>query len=207
MRVGLGSGTTASELLRALAVRWREEGLRFVGVATSERTSSLARELGLELTDLEAQPELDVAIDGADEVDPARNLVKGGGGALLREKIVALAARRRIIVVDDSKLVSRLGEHFRLPVEVVPFGWRVTAERIRALGLVPQLRQAGQAPFVTDSGHWILDCVIQPATDVVEVSRAVKGVVGVVEHGLFPGSWVDELIVGSPDGSVRARTR
>lgn len=204
MRVGLGSGSTASEVVRALAARQRAEGLGFVGVATSERTAALARELGVQLTDLDAEPELDIAIDGADEVDPGRNLIKGGGGALLREKIVALAGRRRVIVVDESKQVSRLAEHFLLPVEVVPFGWRVTAKRIRALGLLPRLRQSGEAAFLTDGGHWILDCAIQPAVDLDAVCREVKAIVGVVEHGFFPGSWIDEVIVGTAAGAVRS---
>lgn len=186
MVVGLGTGSTAALLVACLGERLRE-GLRFSGVPTSRATAAQARALGIPLTDLDAHPEIDIDIDGADEVDPGRDLVKGLGGALLREKIVASAARRLVIVVDEGKLVSRLGERAPVPVEVVPFGWRRTAEGLRRLGAEPQLRARADGPFETDGGNRILDCRFAPGTDLAALAAAIKGLTGVVEHGLFVG--------------------
>jgi ribose 5-phosphate isomerase A len=203
MAVGLGTGSTAALLLDRLGERVRE-GLRFVGVPTSEATARHARELGIRLSDLDRHPELDLDIDGADEVDPAGNLVKGLGGALLREKIVAVAARRVVIVVDEGKLVERLGERAPVPVEVVPFGWRRTAEALRRLGAEPGLRGGEASPFLTDGGHHILDCRFPGGTDLRALAPAIKAVVGVVEHGLFT-DLRPTVIVGRADGTCEVR--
>ena len=151
MILGLGTGTTASYLVQILGERVRH-GLRIQGVPTSEATQQLAVAEGVPLTTLEEQPVLDLCLDGADEVDPALNLIKGGGGALLREKIVASAARQRIIMVDVSKCVDCLGA-FPLAVEIIPFGWEVTRRQLEQLRGVPTLRQTEGQPFITDQGH------------------------------------------------------
>lgn len=203
MVVGLGTGSTAALLLARLGERVRE-GLRFSGVPTSEATAAQARALGIPLTDLEAHPDLDLDIDGADEVDPALDLVKGLGGALLREKIVAIAARRLVIVVDEGKIVRCLGERAPVPVEVVPFGWRRTADALRRLGAAPELRMGSGGAFSTDGGNRILDCRFAPGTDLARLAAAIKGVTGVVEHGLFVGMR-PTVIVGRAAGGCDVR--
>lgn len=197
MRLGLGTGSTVYWTLGALARR-ASAGLRVTAVATSRATEALARELGIPLADIDAGGALDLGIDGADEVSPALDLIKGGGGALLREKLVALQCRRRVIVVDRSKLVPRLGAR-PLPVEVVAFGWRATAERIRSLGGEPTLRTAQGRPLVTDEGHYILDSTFGPIDDPAHLERALKGLAGVVESGLFVGL-ADLVLVGDAHG-------
>jgi ribose 5-phosphate isomerase A len=190
MRVGLGTGSTVAHFLDGLAERVRSGSLtRIVGVPTSVRTEERARELGIALAELhEAQP-LDLTVDGADEVDPGLDLVKGLGGALLREKMVAQASRRFVIVVDDSKLVRRLGTKAPLPVEVTRFGWRAHAGYLRALGCEPTLRGGGDgAPFVTDNGNHMLDCRFPAGMDNPgAVEDALRRRAGVVESGLFLG--------------------
>ncbi len=203
MIVGLGSGTTAAVLVARLAERVRE-GLRFTGVPTSEATARQARSLGIPLATLDEHPELDLDLDGADEVDGRRNLIKGLGGALLREKIVAAAARRLVIIVDESKLVERLGERAPLPVEVVRFGWRRTAAALRALGADPALRGSADDPFVTDGGNVILDCRFPLGADLAALADAIKLTVGVVEHGLFVGLR-PTVVVGRADGTCSIR--
>jgi len=177
MVVGLGTGSTAEFVLQALAARIRE-GLRITGVPTSERTAARARELGIPLA---VDVATDIAIDGADEVDPLLNLIKGRGGALLREKIVAQASARFIVVVDESKLIPRLGVGL-LPIEVVKFGWQATARRILALGGKPQRRD-----LVTDNGNYILDCAFGPIESPESLASELDLITGVVEHGLFIG--------------------
>jgi len=205
MRLGLGTGSTAEWLLRALAARV-QAGLRIVAVPTSERTARLARELGIPLTTLEETPELDLAIDGADEISPDFELIKGGGGALLREKIVASAARRFVVIADASKCVERLGA-FALPVEVVGFARPVVARRIAALGAKVRLRQAADgAAFLTDEGNPILDCAFGRIVDPPTLARALSAIPGVVEHGLFVGM-ADEVVIGHPDGTVEGFRR
>jgi ribose 5-phosphate isomerase A len=200
MIVGLGSGTTAAVAVEAIGRR----APRIVGVATSESTAALARSLGIRLATLAEQPRLDLTIDGADEVEAGTlNLVKGRGGALLREKIVASATARLVIVADESKLVERLSAAERpIPVEVVPFGWESTADRLRALGAAPRLREG----FVTDGGHYILDCLWAAPIDAEALARQLDGVVGAVEHGLFIGMAV-EAIVGDERGGTRVLRR
>jgi len=203
MVVGLGTGSTAATLVAALGERVRA-GLRFTGVPTSLATARQARELGISLATLEERPSLDLDIDGADEVDPRGDLVKGLGGALLREKIVACAAGRLLIMVDEGKLVSRLGEKAPVPVEVVRFGWMRTAEALRALGAEPVVRGGAGSPFVTDGGNLILDCRFPGATDLAALAGPVKAVVGVVEHGLFTGMR-PTVLIGRADGTCEVR--
>ncbi len=186
MVVGLGTGSTAAFAVDALARRHRQ-GLRFVGIATSERTAAQAKAAGLPLTSFAEHRLIDLTIDGADEVERGTlNLIKGLGGALLREKIVAVASRRLAIVVDGAKLVDRLGSSGPVPVEVVAFGLEATRATLEVLGasVRPRLSPAGE-PFVTDSGNRILDCSFGPITDPARLEERIGRVVGVVESGLF----------------------
>jgi ribose 5-phosphate isomerase A len=207
MVVGLGTGSTASLMLEPLAARIRQ-GLRMVGIPTSERTAELARALGIPLATLADHARVDLTIDGADEVELGTlNLIKGRGGALLREKIVAGASARLVIVADESKLVERLGRG-AVPIEVVPFGWQAAARRIESLGGSPalRLRTDGEA-FVTDGGHFILDCAFGPISPADSLDRELNGIVGVVEHGLFLGL-ADQVGVGRAGGvEVLSRSR
>ena len=198
MVVGLGTGSTARFAIEALGVRVRE-GWRIIGVPTSQETESLAQAQGIPLGSLEDHPVVDVAIDGADEVDPTLNLIKGGGGALWREKLVAHAAKKFIVVVDESKLVSRLGR-FPLPVEVHPFDWKNTADRLSNLGCEPSLRRRGRGPFRTDNGHYILDCAFGEIADPAVLEKRLNQVLGVIENGLFV-DLVDQVIVGTEGGT------
>ena len=200
MIVGLGSGTTAALAVSALGRRVRE-GLHIVGIPTSESTAAEARALRIPLSSLTEESQIDLTIDGADEVeDGTLNLIKGHGGALLREKIVANSSKRLVIVVDDSKLVHHLAAKFPVPVEVVPFGWQATAQRLSHLGAKPSLRRnLNGEPFVSDGGHYILDCAFQPSISAVDLARELDHVVGVVEHGLFIG-FTSEVHVASPAG-------
>lgn len=197
MRVGLGTGSTATLAVQALGERVRQ-GLRIVGVPTSERTAALARQLGIPLTTLEECPELDLTIDGADEVDPETlNVIKGLGGALLREKIVALASKIEMLVVDESKIVRRLGEHTPVPVEVVQFGWTHTCNSLAVLGCDPQRRTgANGEPYITDSGNYLLDCRFPPIDDAPALAHRIKSITGVVDHGLFVGIACRVIVAG-----------
>ena len=189
MRLGIGTGSTAEEFVRLLAEKVAA-GFSVIGVPTSERTAALCLELGVPLTTLDETPELDLTIDGADEIDPELSLVKGGGGALLREKIVAAASARMITIADESKLVETLGR-FPLPIEVNAFGLGATRAAIEkaasALGLAGTLvlRTKDGANFVTDGGHLILDASFGRIPDPRALSRALHAIPGVVEHGLF----------------------
>lgn len=182
--VGLGTGSTAEALLHELGRRVAA-GLHFTGVATSARTAALAGDLGIPLLTIDDVDALDLCLDGADEIDPALNLVKGRGGALLWEKLVATRARRYVIVATAEKLVPQLGVRLPLPVEVVPFGWRHTARALEGIGCDPMLREANGGPFVTDGDHYILDCTTGPIADAVALAVRIKAVTGVVDHGLF----------------------
>src|SRR3989454_907455 len=202
--VGLGTGRAATAFLHALAGRVRD-GCRVKGVPTSEETERLARELGIPLVGLEA--DIDVTVDGADEVDPELNLIKGYGGALLRERVVAAASRRQVILVERDKLVPRLGSRGRLPVEVVPFALPLCRRRLAALGLGPALRTAGERPFVTDNGNVILDCVVGSIADPPGLERALRAVPGVVDTGLFLGTADTVLVADGPSVSEWSRHR
>lgn len=204
MVVGLGWGSTALLAVRHLAKLVQQGRLKdIVGVACALAMEEEARRLGLTVSSLEEHPRMDLTIDGADEVDPQLNLIKGGGGALLREKVVAQASRREVIIVDESKLSPRLGTKWALPVEVVPFGRRPVAEYIASLGARVELRTGGQGrPFVTDQGNHILDCDFGPLEDPGAVAAALEGRAGVVEHGLFLGL-ASEVIVAGAQGLRR----
>jgi ribose 5-phosphate isomerase A len=199
--VGLGSGSTATFAIAAMGKRVAAEGLRIIGIPTSEKSAAHARRAGIPLTTLGEHPRIDVTIDGADEVELGTlNLIKGGGGDLLREKIVAVASARMIIVVDESKLGDRLGRHFAVPVEVEPFGWQSTRERLKKLGGDPKLRLAPDGrTFVTDGGHYILDIAFGPIASSAELDAKLNSVVGVIEHGLFIGL-ASQVIVGGANG-------
>ena len=208
-KLGLGTGSTIAFLLDRLAER-QAEGLEFIGVPTSEATARRGRELGLPIGSLEDVPDgLDLAIDGADEVDPNHELIKGGGGALTREKIVAFAARSFVVVVSSDKLVEKLGDTFRLPIEVLEFGVGQTIRQVAAVTGTDDItvRKADDLrPRRTDNGGLLLDAVLPPAisTDPTELRRAATALVeipGVVEHGLFLGH-TDRVLVGHDDGSV-----
>lgn len=203
MLLGLGTGSTVYWALRALGER-TSRGLRIRGVATSGATAALAAECGIPLVALDEAGPLDLGIDGADEVSPDLDLIKGGGGALLREKLVALQCRRRVIVVDQTKLVDRLGAR-ALPVEVVAFGWRATAGRIAGAGGTPTLRTVEGRPFVSDEGHHILDCRFGPIERPGDLAATLKGLPGVVETGLFVGL-ADLVLIGDGRG-VASRAR
>lgn len=200
MRVGLGTGTTAQWLVERLGVRVREEGLRVRCVPTSRQTEEQARALGIPLVTLGEVGELDIAIDGADEIGPDLALIKGGGGALLREKLVASAARRFVVIADIRKRVAVLGR-FPLPVEVVQFGWELTARRVSGVvGVEPALRLDGNGePFVTDNGNFILDCRCEEIRDPARTERELKSLAGVVESGLFV-NMADSAVLADEEG-------
>ena len=203
MVVGLGTGSTAAFAVEALARRHRQ-GLRFVGIPTSERTAAQAATAGIPLTSFAEHRQIDLTIDGADEVERGTlNLIKGLGGALLHEKIVAAASRRLVIIVDGAKLVDRLGTHAPVPVEVVSFGLEATRAALEGLGASARLRlsPAGE-PFVTDSGNRILDCSFGPIADPARLEERIRRVVGVVESGLFIGR-ADPVFVADAAGVHR----
>lgn len=200
MLVGLGSGSTARLLVSAIGERVKQ-GLRIIGIPTSELTAEQSRALGIPLSTLGEYPKLDVTIDGADEVEIGKlDLIKGGGGNLLREKIVAAASSRLIIIVDERKLVPQLGTHFKVPVEVAQFGWQATARRLTDLNGNPTLRGTpGGNPYVTDGGNYILDCAFGPIASARALQRELDSVVGVMEHGLFIGM-TSEVLIAYPEG-------
>jgi ribose 5-phosphate isomerase A len=205
MVLGLGTGTTAVFLLAALARRVRDEGLRIVGVPTSHRTAAEAVRLGIPLSDLTAETHIDLAIDGADEIElDTLSLIKGLGGALLREKIVACAAKRLVIIADGSKRVERLGQIAPVPVEVVSYGHEVTARRLAELGGKPVLRRdATGAPFVTDGGNILYDCGgFAPIRDAAGLVARLDATVGVIESGLFVGL-ASDAYVADASGAVQ----
>jgi len=206
MTIGLGSGRAVAAVIDAVARRWPDGGgLR--AVTASPRTAELAAQAAVELIELDGRLRLDLAIDGADEVDTHLDLLKGGGGALLREKIIAHAAARFVVVAEETKLVRRLGARRALPVEVVRFGWRQTRRRL--LDLLPDaaLRvDAAGEPLLTDEGHYILECPLPDTGDLRVLADAIKLVTGVVEHGLFL-STADEAFLGRRDGSIEVLRR
>jgi len=205
MTLGLGSGRAVWRVVDRIAERW-PDGLPLRAVVASELTHARARAAGIEVVELDGSFELDLAIDGADELDTDLRLIKGGGGALLREKIVIAAAHRFVVVAETNKLVDRLGENFRLPVEVARFAWRDTRRRLAELLPDPKLRTAGDSAFQTDEGHHILDCPIPPGTDLDALADRLRRIPGVLEHGLFIGM-AEQALLGTPDGTVQRVTR
>lgn len=210
MRLGLGTGSTAAWMVRCLAERVREEGLRVTGVPTSSRTAALAQQLGIRITTLDDAKWLDLTIDGADEFDPQLNLIKGGGGALLQEKIVATASDQMVVITDAGKEVAHLGA-FPLPVEVIPFGWQTTRTLVEetlgsldVLGRGVSQRMNGSKPFLTDEGNYILDLHLGRIGNVRQLSLILNQIPGVVENGLFIDI-CDVVIIGHGDGRVDVR--
>lgn len=208
MVVGLGSGSTVAHVVTGLGRRVREEGLRIIGIPTSSETEALALTSGITLAELEAA-DIDLAIDGADEVERGSlRLIKGLGAALLREKIVVQASRRFVVVADAGKVVGTLGEKAPLPVEVVRFGHAATARRLAALGGAPVLRlDAAGGPRITDGGNFIYDCAgFAPIRDPFTLQRELRAIAGVVESGLFLDC-AEQAIIGQPDGGATVMHR
>lgn len=202
MVIGLGTGSTAIFATRRIAQRLGSGDLRAItAVPTSLATEAAAIELAIPLTTLAERPRVDITIDGADEVNPDFNLIKGGGGAHLREKIVAQATERLVIVVDESKLSQQLGANWPVPVEVIPFNWESQAEYLRKLGGAPALRMAGEKPFLTDQGNIILDCDFGPIAEPAALDVRLNSRAGIVEHGLFIAMARDVVAAGA--GGVR----
>ena len=208
--VGLGHGSTAILAVRGLAEKLARGELKDIrGIPCSRLIEAEARRLGIPLTTLEDEAPsvtghvIDLTFDGADEVDPALNLIKGGGGALLREKIVAQASRREIIIVDESKLSPALGTHWAVPVEVIPFGWRTQAAYLESLGAQIHVRPGddapgyGGGPFKTDQGNLILDCIFGPIADPVTLGARLDARTGIVAHGLFLGLATEVIVAGA----------
>ena len=206
--VGLGGGSTASFAIRRIGALLREGSLRdLLGVPTSAATEAEARRHGIPIADADWEGAIDLTIDGADEVDPALDLIKGGGGALLREKIVAQGTRREIIVVDETKLSPRLGTRRAVPVEVLEFGWRSQARYLESLGARVSVRSRpdGLLPFASDQGNLILDCAFGPIARLAELAAKLGSRAGIVEHGLFLGLTTDLIVAG--DAGITHRTR
>jgi ribose 5-phosphate isomerase A len=201
MVVGLGTGSTAARAIEALGHRIATEGLRIVGIPTSDRTIEQAQRLCIPLTSFAKHTQIDLTIDGADEILPGPlYLIKGHGGALLREKIVAASSSRMVVVADSSKLVKTLGELCSVPTEVVPFGWESTQKKLERLDAKPALRLAANGnPYVTDGGHYILDCTFGAMDDPKEIAHHLDHVVGLIEHGLFL-KYATEAVIASADG-------
>ncbi len=206
MVIGLGTGSTATLAVDALGKRV-QQGLHIIGVPTSEHTAAQARGLGIPVSGLADHAELDLTIDGADEIQRGPlDLIKGRGGALLREKVVASASRRLIIIADETKLVDRLGAHFAVPVEVVQFGWQSAERKLRKLGAQTKLRPGpDEKPFVTDGGNFILDCDFGPIEAPAVLDQELNSVVGVVEHGLFLKMTSQAIVAGQGGVTVLLR--
>ena len=203
MLVGLGTGDTAAHAVRALGERVRA-GLRIAGVPTSRATAELATQVGIRLVEPDDVEALDLTIDGADEIDPELRLVKGAGGALVRERLVARASRRLVIVADEAKLVPRLGARRRLPVEVLAFAARWTVAHLARLGVDPQPRAGARS----DGGGVLVDCAIPAEADLTALAATLKGLPGVVDHGLFLDEASEAFIgFGGPDAHVERRSR
>ncbi|MCL2031881.1 MAG: ribose-5-phosphate isomerase RpiA [Methanomassiliicoccaceae archaeon] len=200
MTVGLGTGSTSEYAVKRVGELVRD-GFRLKCVATSLRTADLAQSLGIELYDIDEVPHIDVTIDGADEVDPGKQLIKGLGGALLREKIVAAASMTEVIIVDRSKIVDKLGVRTPLPVEVIPYGHRKTAYALEKQGCKATLRMSGSEPFITDAGNYIYDCKFESIESPFFLESRINVIPGAVENGLFLNT-ADVVLVSNPDGTV-----
>ena len=205
LTVGLGSGSTAEAVVRAIGARI-VQGLAITGVPTSANTERLARSLGIPILALDDVDGIDLGIDGADEIDPRLDLVKGAGGAHLYEKLVALACRDYLVVAASEKLVDQLGMRMPLPVEVIPLGGGMTMHRLANVGCVPTLRLRDGRPFLTDNACWIVDCDTGPIDDPIALGDRIKAVTGVVEHGIFTGIARRAAVV-HPDGRIETLKR
>jgi len=201
MVVGLGTGSTANFAIERIGAKIRAGALKgIVGIPSSERTETLARNLNIVLSDLTEHPAIDLTIDGADEVDPDLNVIKGGGGALLREKIVAQASRRNIIIVDESKLSPQLGTKWAVPIEVVPFACKTEQIFLESIGASVILREdASKAPCLTNQKNYILDANFGPISNPDELVTGLNERAGIVEHGLFLGLATDVIVAGQDD--------
>lgn len=204
MTVGLGTGSTAYYAIQKIG-QLVKEGLEITAIATSLQSESLAKELGITLTNFADTMQLDITIDGADEIDEDLQLIKGGGGALLREKIVAAATKYYIIVADEKKQVKHLGA-FPLPVEIVPFGYQSTLKKIESLGCTPDLRKKDSSVFTTDNGNFIADCLFGSMSDPAALEKKIRSITGVVETGLFI-NMTDLVIIGCANGSLKINQR
>ncbi len=201
MIVGLGTGSTAAYAIQKIGARVAVENLRIRAIATSQRSEAMAHELNIPIVSFEEVQQIDLTIDGADEVDEQLNLIKGGGGALLREKIVAVNSRQLIIVVDESKMVKHLGK-FYLPVEVVPFALTVVKRRLEALNCTANLRMKDDKPYTTDNGNYILDCAFGQIEQPAQLHDTIKAITGVVDNGLFIQR-ANTVITAYNDGTIR----
>ncbi len=201
MIIGLGTGSTAYFAIQKLGEK-TQQGLKVKAVASSKNTEDLARKAGIEIIPFSEVAQIDITIDGADEIDHKHNLTKGGGGALLREKILAFNSRRLLIIVDDSKLVDKLGA-FPLPVEIVPFAVDLTLQNLQTLNCKASLRTEGNNLFITDNGNYIADCRFKVIDDPESMNTMIHLIPGVVETGLFAHKMVSQIIVGYEDGSVK----
>lgn len=199
--VGLGSGSTAAYIIKELGEKIRTEGLQILGIPTSHQAMMLGVRCGVPMTTLNEHPQLDLALDGADQIDRALNLIKGGGGALTREKIVASAAKQVVIVADETKFVEKLGTNHAIPIEILPFALPTVIVKLQALKGKPILREGGGkvGPVVTDNGNFIVDVDFGPVNNVKELDCQLKLVSGVIETGLFVGM-ADFVYLGKPDG-------
>jgi ribose 5-phosphate isomerase A len=200
MLIGLGTGSTANYLIQALGQRI-QDGLHIVGaVPSSQASQDLASSLGIPITDLDTHPELDLYIDGADEIAPHLHLIKGAGGALLCEKIVASASRRFVVIADTSKQVAQLGHHYPVPVEIIPFAATPVRKRLEALGAIVKVRQKGGITFITENHNLILDCTFPTGiADPAGLDASLQSIVGVVETGLFL-NMAQQAMIGGPEG-------
>ena len=205
MTIGLGSGRAVWRIIELIEEKFRDAA-PIRAVYASNRTAQLARAAGIQPAQLDGNERIDLALDGADEIAPGLALLKGGGGALLREKIVIASADRFAVVAEQRKTVERLGQTFRLPVEVVRFGWRDTRNRVLNVLPTAEFRHRDRdEPYLTDEGHFLLDCDLPPTDDLERLGAQIKGIVGVVEHGLFLGM-ATEALLGQHDGSVDVRS-
>jgi ribose 5-phosphate isomerase A len=199
MIIGLGTGSTVNYFIKKLGETLKKKGITVTGIPTSNRTKKLAMEYKIPVSDLDTHMEIDLTIDGADEVDSNLNLIKGGGGALTREKMVAYHSKRVVIVIDETKIVKCLGCDFPLPVEVVKYGWNATKKSLEELGCVVELRRIVDEPYITDNGNYILDCDFERIENPEDIDQSIHNIPGVVETGLFIGL-ADEVKVGSKQG-------
>ncbi len=199
MVVGLGTGSTARYAIERIGQRIEKEDLDIVGIPTSVETRKKAKEAGIDMVKLDEADKIDLTIDGADEVDPRKDLIKGGGGALLREKIIGFNSKKYIVIVDPSKMVDKLGTTFDLPVEILPHWHEGITGCVKKLGCDPKLRKKDGEIYRTDNGNYILDCVFGEIDDAFELSQRLNSIPGVIENGLFV-DMADLIIIGKEDG-------